>query len=314
MFTANPQAPTERPGEAEARAEVFAQAMHQMGYEGMNVGLNDLALGLEPLRKVARSNKLPLLSANLYELRSGKPAFQRLLVKDTGLLKVGVFGLMTRAPSDIGKYVTDQGLEIRDPVASAKAVVAELKGQGCQLVVMMSQLSRQETELVMEKVPGIALALGSTGMELSMQLTAMGQGYFVDAFTKGKYIGEIAVAVGAKKDRYFAKHMRDSLTAERSDLAQQVQGLQSQLDAANRPGAPMPLSPEIRKIMERQMATTRARLQAATMKLEGEVTAPKDASTLDLTMASLGNEIPFDPEIDAKVKKLQEKFPKIGGH
>lgn len=314
LFTANPQAPSERPGEAEARADVFAQAMNHMSYNGMNVGLNDLALGLEPLRKVARANKLPLLSANLYDTKSGKPAFQRLLVKDAGLMKVGAFGLMTRSPPELGKFVSDQGLEIRDPVASAKSVVAELKGQGCELIVMLSQLSRQEAELVMEKVPGIALVLGSSGMELSTQLTAMGQGYFVDSFTKGKYIGEIAVSVGERKDRFFAKHMRDSLTAERADLAQQVQGLQSQLDTANTPGAPLVLSPETRQIMERQMATTRARLQAATMKLEGEVSAPKDASTLDLTMAALGNEIADDPIVAAKIKKLQERFPKVGGH
>ena len=74
----SPQAPTERPGEAEARADVFLAAMHRMGYVGLNVGIQDLALGLAPLRKLAKSHKIPLLSANLVD-KAGQPAFQRWL-------------------------------------------------------------------------------------------------------------------------------------------------------------------------------------------------------------------------------------------
>lgn len=311
LLTANPQAPTERPGEAEARAEVLLQSMAHMGYAGLNVGINDLAMGLEPLRKIARANKIPLISANLYD-KAGKPAFQRLLLKDAGVLKIGVFGLMTRSPPELGKFVIDQGLEIRDPVAEAKAAIKELQAQGAEMIVLLSQLSRQEAELVMDKAPGIALVIGSSGQELSMQLTSMGHGFFVDAFTKGKYVGEVVVHVRGKKDRFYAARMRDSLTAERADLAQQVQGLQSQLETANRPGDPLQLTEDTRMIMERQLATARARLQGVTMQLDGQVAAPADASTLDLTMTALDAELKDDPWVDAKVKKLQEKFPKTG--
>ncbi len=310
-MTANPQAPTERPGEAEARAGVLLQAMAHMGYAGLNVGINDLAMGLEPLRKIARANKIPLVSANLYD-KAGKPAFQRLLLEDAGVLKIGVFGLMTRTPPELGKFVIDQGLEIRDPVAEAKAAIKDLRAQGAEMIVLLSQLSRQEAELVMEKAPGITLVIGSSGQELSMQLTSMGQGFFVDAFSKGKYIGEVTAHVRGKKDRFYAARMRDSLTAERSDLAQQVQGLQAQLESANRPGDPLQLTAETRKIMERQLASARAKLQGVTMQLDGQVAAPAEASTLDLTMTALGADLKDDVWVDAKVKKLQEKYPKAG--
>jgi 2',3'-cyclic-nucleotide 2'-phosphodiesterase (5'-nucleotidase family) len=313
LLTANPQAPTERPGEAEARADVLMQTMAHMGYAAMNVGLNDLAMGLEPLRKVAKAHKIPLLSANLYD-KVGKPAFQRTLIVDKGVLKIGVFGLITRTPPELGKFVIDQGLEIRDPIAEAKSAVQELQARGVDLIVVASQLSRQEAEAVMEHVPGITLVLGSSGMELSMQLTAMGPGFFVDPFTKGKYIGEVVVHVRAKKDRFYAARMRDSLMAERADLAQQVQGLQSQRENANTPGDPLQLTEDTRKAMERQLATARARLQGVTMQLDGQVAVPADASTLDMTMTALGTELKDDPWVAAKVEKLQEKFPKLGGH
>jgi len=311
LLTVNPQAPTERPGEGQARAVVLLQSMAHMGYAALNVGINDLALGLESLRKVARANKVPLLSANLYD-KAGKPAFQRLLFKDAGVLKIGVFGLMTRTPPELEKFVIDQGLEIRDPVSEAKVAIKELQAQGADMIVLLSQLSRQEAELVMEKAPGIALVIGSSGQELSMQLTSMGEGYFVDAFTKGKYIGEVVVHVRAKKDRFYAARMRDSLLAERSDLAQQVQGLQAQLESANKPSVPLWLTPETRQIMERSLSTARAKLQGVTMQLDGQVAAPAAASTLDLLMTALDSELKDDPWVDGKVKKLQEKYPKAG--
>lgn len=294
-----------------ARADVLLQAMTHMGYAAMNVGLNDLALGLDDLRKVARAHKMPLLSANLYG-KDGKPAFQRTLLVDQGVLKVGVFGLISSTPPELGKFVIDQGLEIRDPIAEARTAVQELKGKGAELIVLVSQLSRQEAEAVMEHVPGITLVLGSSGMELSMQLTSMGPGFFVDPFTKGKYIGEVVVHVRQKKDRFYAARMRDSLMAERADLAQLVQGLQSQLENANKPGDPLQLTPETRGMMEKQLATAKARLQGVTMQLDGQVAVPADASTLDLTMTALGAELKDDPWVAAKVEKLQEKFPKLG--
>lgn len=313
LMVSSPQAPSERTGEAEARAEVFLAAMQRMGYVALNVGIQDLALGVTPLRKVAKAHKVPLLSSNLVD-KSGQPAFERLLVRDEKVLKVGFFGLMTQTPPELGRWVVDQGLVVREPVAEAKAVVRELQAQGCQLIVLLSQLSRQELEKVMEAVPEVTLALGSSQAELSTQLLPMGKGYFADAFTKGKYAGLLTVAVRGRKDQFVAARLREALQNQRTDLANQVQGLQDQLDNANKPGSPLKLDADSRAAMERQLATAKARLQTAVAQLDQQAQGPADASTLDLVMAALGNEIADEPWIQAKVDKWREKFPKPGGH
>lgn len=309
----SPQAPTERPGEAEARAEVFLAAMQRMGYVGLNVGIQDLALGLEPLRKLAKVHKLPLLSANLVD-KSGQPAFQRWLVRDERIIKVGLFGLMTQNPPELGRWVVDQGLVLREPVAEAQAVVRELKAQGCQLIVLLSQLNRQELEKLMDAVPEVTLALGTSQAELSTQLLPMGRGYFADAFTKGKYAGLVTVAVRDRKDQFVAARLREALQTQRVDLANQVQALQTQLDTANQPGAPLKLDAQSRATMERQLATAKARLQSAVAQLDQQRPPPADASTIDLVMVALGEEIVCEPWVQAKVDKWREKFPKPGGH
>ena len=149
--------------------------LQRMGYAGLNVGIQDLALGLAPLRKLAAAHKVPLLSANLVD-RAGKPVFVPWLVRDENVIKIGIFGLLTQTPPELGRWVVDQGLAVREPVAEAKVVVQQLRAQGCQLIVLVSQLNRQELERLMEEVPEVNLALGSAQAELSTQLMPMGRG------------------------------------------------------------------------------------------------------------------------------------------
>lgn len=312
LMVPNPSALTEREGEAVARADVFGTVMAQMGYAAQHVGVHELALGLAELRKWSAKHRIPLLSTNVYTT-DGKPAFQRTLSRKVGMLQVCMLGLMSDSPPDLGRNVLDQGLAVREPAAEAKAAVRELEGQGCELIVLLSQLRRQEIEKVVAAAPGIDLVLGSTDMDLTMQLTTMGKGLYADAFTKGKYVGEVVASIGERKDQFVAANLRASLQSERVNLAQQVQSFQAQLETANTPGGPLQLNAETRQVMERQLAAARARLQRVTMDLEGVFESPKGASTLDLVMTALGTDVKDDPAVDKVVQKLKEKYPKAPG-
>lgn len=308
-------APTERPGEAVARAEVLLKTYDHLGYTALNVGLNDLALGIADLRRLTKAHKVALLSANLFDSKTGKPAFARSIVKQVGPLKIGLFGLMSDSPPELGKYVVDQGLELRAPGTAAREVVAELQAQDCDVIIALTQLRRMELERVLTAVKGITLALGSTDMELSNQLTRMGNAWWADAYTKGKYLGELKFEVRADKRNVFPAKLKASLMSERALLAQQVMSLQAQLDGANKPDSPLQLNDETRKMMEGQLASTRARMQLVSMQLDDAVTTPHGATTMDLQMSPLGADIADDATVDGWVKKFQEKFPKTGtGH
>ena len=308
-------APTERPGEAVARAEMMLRTYDHLGYAALNVGLNDLALGLADLRRLTKVHKVALVSANLFDTKTGKPAFLRTFVKQVGPLKVGVFGLMSDSPPELGKYVLDQGLELHAPGQAARDAVAELQTQQCDVIIALTQLRRMELERVLTDVKGITVALGSTDMELSNQLTRVGSGWWADAYTKGKYLGELKIEVRADKRNVFPAKLKASLMSERALLAQQVMSLQSQLEGANKPDSPLQLNDETRKMMESQLASTRARMQLVSMQLDDAVTTPQGATTMDLQMSALGSDIVDDPVVDGWVKKFQEKFPKVGtGH
>ena len=302
----------DRPGEAVARAEVFLRAMARGGYAGLNVGAQELALGVADLRRLAAASHIPLLSANLYD-KTGKPAFQRLLVKQAGPLKVGVFGLTTTQPLDILNTVEKQGLQIEPPNVMAAAAVKELRAQGCDLVIVLSQLSRLEVDALTAQVKGIDLVLGSNNMDMTAQLLAAGEAFFVDTFTKGKYMGMLTVSVRGKGP-LFAANMKAALNAQRSELAGQIQSLQVQIEQSGVPGAPLRLSKEAREVIDHQLAALRARMQRVTMEIEAGGSMPPNANTVELEMAALGQELPDDVEVLKWVDKLKTKFPHVAGH
>ena len=286
-----------------------------MDYAALGVGLGEVALGVATLRKAAAKHHIPLLSANLLLSTTKAPAFQATLVRQVGPLKIGLFGLTSIETAKGPRWpavLADEGLIVASPDQAAKTAVAALRAQQCDLIVVLTQLTRTELNNLLEKVPGIDLALGSAGQEMSNQLSAVGKSHFADAFQKGKYVGMVTVNVRADRKHYFAEHERDAATGERAQLAQQLMNLQKQLDPPA-PGQP-PLGPPARQALERQVAVARAKLQQATLQIEAEPEAPKDASTLELTMTALSADIEEDGPIADAVKALHDKFPKGPGH
>lgn len=316
LLVPSPAAP-ERPGETAARLDVYAKAYAHMGYSLLNVGAHELTVGVGDLQKFGKAAKLSLLSANIRDAKTHEPVFQPSYIKQIGPLRIGFVGLVSTNMPNAGKLVLEPGLEVQDPVLAAKDLVPKLRAQGCDMIVVLSQLHRADVEALSNQVPGIDLVLGSLDSELTMQPSTMGhQTLFIDAFTKGKYISQITVNVRGKRDRYWPANVRDALASERGEAANQVQSLMSELEAVDRPGSVIKLTPDTRKTMEAQLSSAKARLQRLTLQLDSsDGKAPPDASTVEIAQSPLATDVPDDPVVDKWVKAMQDKFPKsVGGH
>ena len=127
-------------------------AMKTLNIDAINVGERDLKYGLAFLTQRAKKDGLPVVSANLLDKKTRKPIFAPYVIKTVGTVKVGYFGLISDK-AELGGIKDSVALD--EPSAVARRVVPEMRKKGAQVVVLLSQLGKVESEDLVTAVDGI---------------------------------------------------------------------------------------------------------------------------------------------------------------
>lgn len=134
--------------------------------DAMAFGNHDADYGPATFEECRRSADYPILGANVADASGsrifdvgGRPyaIFERLG------MQIGVFAL---AGSDFSRLVREPtspvpGASFEDRIATARSVVAELRGAGADVLILIGHASTEDDEAVARAVPGIDLILGS---------------------------------------------------------------------------------------------------------------------------------------------------------
>ena len=141
-----------------------AGILNLLGYDLKNVGIRDLYRGAAGLKEMARVARFPLLSANLRERQdttTPPPYLRPYWILEAHGLRIGVFGLITEeAPIFLLNHHLQPFYVARD-VATARAMVAELRKQGADFIVALTNLGVSRDTMLARVVPGIDLIIGS---------------------------------------------------------------------------------------------------------------------------------------------------------
>jgi 2',3'-cyclic-nucleotide 2'-phosphodiesterase (5'-nucleotidase family) len=140
----------------EARIDFQFKTLELIGYDAIGIGERELNFGYGKLQSLAAASKVPLLSANLIDKKTGKAAFKPYAIVKKGNLKVGVFSLL--GPKIALPGATGEELTVEDPLAAAQKTVSELRKQ-CDVVVALAHLGRIEGEDLAAQVPGIDVVI-----------------------------------------------------------------------------------------------------------------------------------------------------------
>jgi len=143
---------------ARKRAEVVLKLYEKMGYNALNIGDTDIGLGVEYLRNLQKRGKIPFLSANLKDRKTGRPVFNPYLIKDVGGAKIGIIGLLTpNIPSYLQKEMTNYLIE--EPVKAALNLVQGPMSH-CSHIFALAHLTPSEIESLAKGVPDISIIIG----------------------------------------------------------------------------------------------------------------------------------------------------------
>lgn len=192
---------------------ILLAALTDMDYRGMALGPSDLKLEVDYLYSTVPNSTdpetpVPFLAANVvfYDTPElGSPAPWR-VIEENGL-KIGVTGILGKGYASsifpAGDNSLASILRIEDPVAALKPVLARLQEENCDLLVLLSQAPRKETEQILQAIPEFDVCLTGGGPEdPSGQTVQVGNTLVLEAGRKGKYAAVLGYFPDDEKSRF----------------------------------------------------------------------------------------------------------------
>jgi len=141
-------------------AEPDFKGMSKIGYDAMALGNHEFDNPLEVLFKQKEWANFPMLSANIYDKKTGERMFQAYEMFNKQGIKIAVIGLTTEDTAKIGNPEFIGGVDFRDPKVEAKALIAELeKTEKPDLIFAVTHMGHYEDGKRGVNAPGdVALA------------------------------------------------------------------------------------------------------------------------------------------------------------
>jgi 2',3'-cyclic-nucleotide 2'-phosphodiesterase (5'-nucleotidase family) len=164
----------------ERKAKLIAESYALMGVDAMAPAEGDLSLGLDQVRALSTTYKLPYLASNL-ECGPQNYPFDRYKVVESGGIKIGIIGI-------VGNSIKVDGCLATDPVAAAQAAFDQAGTVDIRLV--LSNERTAEDQRLAEMVPGIDFIInGADRRELSSPEALTGGGLLFAPGSRGKKLG-----------------------------------------------------------------------------------------------------------------------------
>lgn len=144
----------------ELTAQVFLKGMNGMIYDAIVLGPQDLALGPGHLKGLLEDAIFPVVTSNVVNGGTGEPFAKGYAVVERGGIRVGVIGVL---PDEEVKRTApvfrEEGMfRILPMEEAARKAVDEIRGR-VDVLVLVSRGSYDETCRIVERVPGIDLAV-----------------------------------------------------------------------------------------------------------------------------------------------------------
>ena len=139
-------------------------SLNLAGVQVGTIGMRELDFGWEHLKGALQYIRFPLVLSNVDVLDpEAAPFFKKNVIVQAGALKVGFFSMLSpQILTATTQKVDELQLSKAGLVETAKAMVADLRAQGADVIVMLSNLTDLENQHTLEQVSGIHAVYGRT--------------------------------------------------------------------------------------------------------------------------------------------------------
>ena len=173
--------------------------MNDLRFDAMTLGNHEFDWGLATLRTLTEGARFPFLSANITD-REGKalPGVKPYVILERKGIKIAVIGLTTPDVATAVKREHVAGLKQRSPEKLLPGLIAEVRGKGATLVILLSHLGFAEDMRLGSSVPGIDVIVGGHSHTALADPVQTERTIVVQAGARGLYLGVLELIVDEK--------------------------------------------------------------------------------------------------------------------
>jgi len=265
------------------KARLILKSLNLMDYHAIGIGDDDLSLGKKFLIDLSKLSHIPFLSSNVRDENSGRPLFQRYVIKEVKNLKIGIFSLLSQ---DVFLGLSDprkKGLIIQDPVKTAQDMIREL-GPQTDLLILLSHLGYQKDMELARKIPGIHIIIGShTGVNLTTP-PVIENSIILQNSPKGMYGRKINLTFSNREATFYNVKTKHVYELNLSKLRKQLSSVNASEAEKN----------QWKKAVEN---------------IEGALKQFEEKNPFTFTSFPLGETVKDHPEIKTMIAEYKSKFP-----
>lgn len=183
--------------QSQALASTIIRTMGLMGVDALTVGEAELAMGLEPLIKVAGEARVPLLGANLVD-KGGRPLFQQRLLLSRKGFKIGVFAVLEIPATQTRHLLPLQKANVTTTAAAAaaKEQIAALRQEGAEIIVMVAHTGMNRAKELATQAPGAHVVLVAHSGQRHQTPLKAGDAFLTEAGRRGRDLGHLQLRLG----------------------------------------------------------------------------------------------------------------------
>jgi len=184
---------------------LLINAYNEFKYNALNVGMNDLALGVDFLKKYESQANFPFISANIID-SSGSLVFQPFVTIRQQDYKIGIVGVTT------GNTLAES-VAFKNVLQAAKDVENKIRSD-VDYLILLASVDGPAAKKLEQNATGYDLIIRSHTNYLSRTPNQSPDGYYIQTGSQGKYMLVVNV------------HWDSSVDGKPADVTRELQQLQ----------------------------------------------------------------------------------------
>ncbi len=173
------------------------------GYDGIGLGEADLNYGLPFLMEMIEKYDLPFTNANVVNRETGELILPEYLVVEKNGVKFGLVSVLGENYKIITMTDTDSGLDVKDPVATLRALLPRMREE-VDTVVLLGHLGEGNTDTVLREVKGIDVCVMGHSHRTLKNERIVEDTIVLGAPHEGRYVGRANIFIEESDGRVMA--------------------------------------------------------------------------------------------------------------